>query len=102
MSLQQICSGLLGESLAPQGGPHSQLCKSKTESTDAFDADWYKAGIICLGNAGTSPRADSMAVHAQSLFVFSISLAMYGVCGLLELRSHELYCLFWVGSWGYS
>lgn len=69
MSLQQIISRLPGESLARRGSPDSQLYKSKTESIDAFDADWYKAGITCLGNASVSPRACSMAVRVQSLFV---------------------------------
>lgn len=64
-----MISRLLGESLAAQGSPDSQLYKSETEGIDAFDADWYKAGITCLGNASVSPRACSMAVCVQSLFV---------------------------------
>ena len=92
--MEQIISRLLGESLVPRGNPDSQLYRSKTESIDAFDADWYKAGITCLGNASVSPGACIMAVRVQGLFVTWISLAMYGACGLLELHSHELGCLF--------
>lgn len=55
--------------MAPRGRPNSQLYKSKTDSIDVSDADWYRAGITCLGSASLSPRVCSMAVHVQSLFV---------------------------------
>lgn len=64
-----MISRLRGESLRPRGSPDSQLYKSETESIDAFDADWYRAGITCLANASVSPRACSVAVRVQSLFV---------------------------------
>lgn len=64
MSLQQTFQGSWEKSLAPRGSPNSQLHKSKTESIDAFDADWYKTGITCLGNASVSPG------HAVWLLVF--------------------------------
>lgn len=69
MSLPQIILRLLGESLGPRGSPDSQLYKSRTENIDAFDADWYKAGITHLGNASASPRACGVAARVQALFV---------------------------------